>query len=98
MFFFQRNPPPAQKKAKVETKKGGNEGKSSPKEDQKWALDKTKYVSVNEFRGTKLIDIRMYYEKNGQLNPGKKGISLSVQAFKALLDQKDEILASVGAE
>lgn len=56
-------------------------------------------VSLTEFRGHKLIDIRVYYsDDEGQYKPTKKGVSLSVGLYtdfkkgvlaleKALLDQ-----------
>lgn len=54
-------------------------------------LEKQRQVRINEFRGRKLIDIREYYEKNGETLPGKKGISLSVDQWKKLLQYADEI-------
>lgn len=36
-------------------------------------LSKMRYVSVQEFRGKKLVSIREYYEKDGEMLPGRKG-------------------------
>jgi hypothetical protein len=32
-----------------------------------------RFVSVGEFKGKPLVNIREYYEKNGQQLPGNKG-------------------------
>ncbi|CAL1265484.1 unnamed protein product [Larinioides sclopetarius] len=35
-------------------------------------LARNRYVSVREFRGKVLVDIREFYEQDGELKPGKK--------------------------
>ena len=57
-------------------------------------------VSLTEFRGRKLIDLRVYYtDDEGEYRPTRKGISISVDGYpefrnaiarldKVLLDQK----------
>ncbi len=35
-------------------------------------LSATRRVGVSEFRGKRMINIREYYENNGQMKPGKK--------------------------
>ncbi len=57
-------------------------------------------VSLTEYRGHKLIDIRVYYsDDEGQYRPTKKGVSMSVSLYtdfkramltleKTLLDRK----------
>ncbi|KZM22297.1 uncharacterized protein EKO05_0000174 [Ascochyta rabiei] len=43
-------------------------------------------VTVSDFKGTTLISIREYWtNEGGELKPGKKGISLSVEQYNALL-------------
>ena len=42
-------------------------------------------MSVGEFRGTKNVGLREYYETDG-LRPGKKGINLTVEQFNTLVD------------
>lgn len=78
----RNNASPASKKAKPNAKE------SLP---TSWVLEKQRQVRINEFRGRKLIDIREFYEKNGETLPGKKGISLSVEQWKKLLQCADEI-------
>ncbi len=39
-------------------------------------------VSLTEYRGRKLVDVRVYYSDNeGQYRPTKKGVSLSVDVY-----------------
>lgn len=57
-------------------------------------------VSITEFRGRKLVDLRVYYtDDEGEYRPTRKGISISVDGYpefrnaiarldKVLLDQK----------
>ena len=42
-------------------------------------------VSLTEFRGHKLVDLRVYYsDDEGQFKPTKKGVSLSVGLYPEL--------------
>ena len=43
-----------------------------------------RFVNVSEFKGKAYINIREYYESDGKVLPGKKGISLSVEQWEAL--------------
>lgn len=44
-------------------------------------------VSVDEFRGRKIINIRVYYrDPSGQWLPGKQGVALSVDRYRDLAD------------
>lgn len=66
-------------------------------------LDKKKQITVRKFNGIKLVDIREFYidKATGEKKPGKKGISLTEEVWKKLLDVLDEIrrlLDDLGAE
>ncbi|GFF56808.1 putative RNA polymerase II transcriptional coactivator [Aspergillus udagawae] len=53
--------------------------------DKFWELSKMRRVTISSFRGKTLVNIREYYEKDGQELPGKKGISLPIDQFSALV-------------
>nr|CAB3266686.1 activated RNA polymerase II transcriptional coactivator p15-like [Phallusia mammillata] len=64
---------------------------SSGGSDEKISLGKMKFVSVREFKGKILIDIREFYENNGEMKPGKKGISLQAEQWQKLKQSIDDI-------
>ena len=45
-------------------------------------LSKSRKVSVSSYRGSILIHFREYYEKEGVISPGKKGIALTLDQWK----------------
>ncbi|KAF9012344.1 transcriptional Coactivator p15-domain-containing protein [Cyathus striatus] len=47
-------------------------------------LGKKKRATVRAFKGIPLIDIREYYGAGNELQPGKKGISLTIDQWEAL--------------
>ncbi|XP_031564530.1 activated RNA polymerase II transcriptional coactivator p15-like [Actinia tenebrosa] len=61
-------------------------------------ISRNRQVSVREFKGKVLVDIREFYEdKSGDLKPGKKGISLQLEQWeklKELMDDIDEAISS----
>lgn len=55
-------------------------------------IGKMRYVSVRDFKGKVLIDIREYWmNQDGEMKPGKKGISLNPEQWNQLKDQISEI-------
>jgi len=43
-----------------------------------------KRFTVRKWKGKVLLDVREFYENNGEMRPGKKGISLNLEQFKIL--------------
>ncbi|XP_060066533.1 activated RNA polymerase II transcriptional coactivator p15-like [Ylistrum balloti] len=92
-------PKPKKKKRKeTEVKEKSESSQSADKKvtkgangEQMFQLSKMRFVSVSEFRGKVLVGIREYYEADGDLRPGKKGISLSLEQWNNLKDQMEEI-------
>lgn len=91
---LQRNVPSAKKSKPEPAAKSGASGKDKDK-DPEWSLDKNRVVKVRSFKGKAYIDIREYYLKDGEMLPGKKGISLSPVQWKKLLENVDEINKAV---
>ncbi|KAK7011446.1 activated RNA polymerase II transcriptional coactivator p15 [Biomphalaria glabrata] len=54
-------------------------------------ISKMRFATVSEFRGKAMVNIREYYEKDGELRPGKKGISLSIDQWEALKEKIPDI-------
>jgi hypothetical protein len=60
-------------------------------------LDKKKQVTVRKFNNINLVDIREFYidKESGEKRPGKKGISLTEDVWKKLLESASEIQAAL---
>ncbi|CAH0384352.1 unnamed protein product [Bemisia tabaci] len=79
------------KKSKTSEKKP----QKNKEEEHSWLLEKMKFVKVREFKGKVMVDIREFYEKDGDLLPGRKGISLSAAQWKKLVGVVDEVNAAI---
>ncbi|RPA93693.1 PC4-domain-containing protein [Choiromyces venosus 120613-1] len=76
------------KRSKVEIGKKGVDDGGNPY----WEIGgRLRRVGVSKFKGRDLINIREYFEKDGELLPGKKGISLTVEQFNAFLSALPQI-------
>ncbi|KAJ5605894.1 hypothetical protein N7510_008675 [Penicillium lagena] len=80
------------KKAKVSLR---DTSKVDSNGDRYWEISKMRRVTVSSFRGKTLVNVREYYEKDGQELPGKKGISMPVDQFAALVTLLPEIEQSL---
>ncbi|CAD5226831.1 unnamed protein product [Bursaphelenchus xylophilus] len=59
--------------------------------NEMFEIGNNRFLTVREFKGKALVDIREYYMKDGKRCPGKKGISLSREQFQALKGLVGEI-------
>ncbi|KAM9455557.1 SUB1 regulator of transcription a isoform 1-T2 [Clarias gariepinus] len=86
---------PAKKQKSGESSRASGASKSSGggnKKDNMFQIGKMRYVSVREFKGKVLIDIREYWnDQEGEMKPGKKGISLNPEQWTQLKEQIDDI-------
>lgn len=85
--------PPAKKPKTGESSKPGASSKSSSNsDDNMFQIGKMRYVSVRDFKGKVLIDIREYWmNQDGEMKPGKKGISLNPEQWNQLKEQMSDI-------
>ncbi|KAI1200348.1 transcriptional Coactivator p15-domain-containing protein [Nemania serpens] len=72
------------KKNKTKTAVEANLGKDD-EGNSFWSLSNTRRVVIQDFKGKTFINIREYYDNNGELRPGKKGIMLTLEQYDALL-------------
>ncbi|PWW75838.1 ssDNA-binding transcriptional regulator [Tuber magnatum] len=92
---FVEDAAPSSKRSRVEIGKKAVDNEGNPY----WEASRLRRVGVSKFAGKNLINIREYFEKDGNVLPGKKGISLSVEqfgAFLSVLPQLEQHLADTG--
>ncbi|KAJ8405565.1 hypothetical protein AAFF_G00315450 [Aldrovandia affinis] len=83
---------PAKKPKSGESSRGGGSSKGDNKDDNMFQIGKMRYVSVRDFKGKVLIDIREYWmDQEGEMKPGRKGISLNPEQWSQLKEQMSDI-------
>ncbi|MED6216590.1 hypothetical protein PIB30_008885 [Stylosanthes scabra] len=82
---------------------GDSEGHPPPKKTSKTTesddpdsiivceISKNRRVSVRNWQGKIVVDIREFYVKDGKQLPGKKGISLTMDQWNVLRNHVEEI-------
>ncbi|CAK4613178.1 unnamed protein product [Aphanomyces euteiches] len=78
--------------------KSSSEVKGEKQEDGSVLFDLTskKQVSVRTWKNAVMVDIREYYDSNGEMKPTKKGISLTKDQWKTVVSLADDIDKAVG--
>ncbi|EXJ94750.1 hypothetical protein A1O1_03147 [Capronia coronata CBS 617.96] len=56
-----------------------------------WEISKNRRVTISDFNGKKLVNIREYYQKDNEWLPSKKGISMSLAQYSAFIDIMPQI-------
>ncbi|KAL8798854.1 MAG: hypothetical protein Q9182_006332 [Xanthomendoza sp. 2 TL-2023] len=74
--------------------------RSNAAEAEYWELTPTRRITLDEFRGSTMINIREYYpdKTTGAMLPGKKGISLPLPQYSTLLTLLPNIEAALAAK
>ncbi|KAF2151186.1 ssDNA-binding transcriptional regulator [Myriangium duriaei CBS 260.36] len=89
VYDSSEDEPQSSKKSKVIT----TEAKKDKEGNTYWELSGTRRVQISDFKGKKMVGIREYYEKDGQFLPGKKGISLPLDQFTALIGVLPQVIS-----
>lgn len=50
-----------------------------------------RFVNLSEFKGKWYVNIREYYNADGELRPGKKGIMLTMEQWQKLKEHISDI-------
>ncbi|TVY89089.1 putative RNA polymerase II transcriptional coactivator [Lachnellula willkommii] len=82
------------------SKKAASKAKANS-ESKFWELSSSKTprrVEISDFKGSKLVNIREFYQKDDEYLPGRKGISLSVDQYKAFVKAIPSINASLRSQ
>jgi len=53
-------------------------------------------IGLNEFRGHEYVDLRVFYAKDGEYHPSKKGLTMPKDLYPALLDGIVELGKALG--
>uniref|UniRef100_A0A8C0XDL5 Activated RNA polymerase II transcriptional coactivator p15 n=1 Tax=Castor canadensis TaxID=51338 RepID=A0A8C0XDL5_CASCN len=65
---------------------------SRSRDNNMFQIGKMRYVSVQDFKGKVLIDSREYWmDHEGEMKPGRKGISLNPEQWSQLKEQISDI-------
>ncbi|KAK8873866.1 transcriptional Coactivator p15-domain-containing protein [Apiospora arundinis] len=96
-------PKPTKATKKVKTAKVANEATGGADKDAEgnsfWPLTTTRRVVISEFKGKPLISVREYYtDAAGDMKPGKKGISLTLDQWNSLMKATTEVNAELSAK
>merc|ERR1711992_4868 len=98
---LKRTNEPALREEKNGGEKGEGEGKpakrakvTSSTGEISFPLSTLRFLKVREYKGKRLADIWEHYEKEGELCPGKKGISLNASQWESLFSSIDQVASA----
>jgi len=92
----KKKPKPSKSSAKAPSGSGNAKGDDEPSWELSSSARAPRRVAISEFKNSRLVSIREYYENNdGKLLPSKKGISLTVDQYNNLLRAIPEINAKL---
>ncbi|KAG7398698.1 Transcriptional coactivator [Phytophthora boehmeriae] len=91
------------KNAPNSAKRHQNKPKQQQKSEHKTSLDgetvfqlsTKRRLTVRKWKSMVLVDVREFYDDNGETKPGKKGISLSLDQWKKLVELSDAVAEAI---
>ncbi|XP_045473570.1 RNA polymerase II transcriptional coactivator-like [Harmonia axyridis] len=69
--------------------------KITPEEENSWYLGNKRFVKLSEYKSKWYVNIREFYEANGELKPGRRGMMLTMeqwQKLKGIVGEVDEAI------
>ncbi|XP_068690810.1 activated RNA polymerase II transcriptional coactivator p15-like [Montipora capricornis] len=79
------------KKRKTPAEKSSKASSSKDEDDFSFPIADKRKISVREFKGKVYVDIREFYENDGELKPGKKGIMLQISQWEKLKEHMNDV-------
>lgn len=77
---------------------GQQQQQDSSEQTTRYQISSNRFVSLENWKGSDTIDIREYYEANGEQRPGKKGITLSSSQVQALVSEIEAVSNALSAQ
>ncbi|PGG97966.1 hypothetical protein AJ79_09021 [Helicocarpus griseus UAMH5409] len=104
----RRQPQSDEEQAQIKrAKKDNNDSNASPEGssaaekkidsngDPYWNISRQRRLTISSFKGRTLVNVREYYEKDGQELPGKKGISMPLGQFNTLVQLLPDVEVAI---
>lgn len=91
----------AASKDKSKVSKEVNRSQKNKDNEAFFDIGKKKRVTIRKWQGKCYVDIREFYEDNGEMKPGKKGISLSIEQWediKKIINPIDEEISQLNGK
>lgn len=77
---------------------GRQRQQDSSEQATRYQISSNRFVSLENWKGSDTVDIREYYEANGEQRPGKKGITLSSSQVRALVSEIEAVSNALSAQ
>uniref|UniRef100_H3GQR7 Transcriptional coactivator p15 (PC4) C-terminal domain-containing protein n=1 Tax=Phytophthora ramorum TaxID=164328 RepID=H3GQR7_PHYRM len=85
----------AKRLAKTNTQQQKQQAKATQQGDTVFELSPKRRVTVRKWKAMKFVDVREFYDDNGEAKPGKKGISLTPEQWEKLCSFSDAIAEAI---
>lgn len=87
--------PPKKSRKVADRERKEKPAKTSDDPQLTFELDSKRKVTLSQFKGKWRVDIREFYDDKGEMKPGRKGISLSLEQWEKLISMVPDITQSI---